>query len=190
MIKRCFCCFILLLFLPLAGCQGLQLSEESQSLFRSLDGQQTIPADADSFAIETLSGFEGGAGHLFLSRVQYYLTVDGRLAEVRPGGEDLLLSLSFIEQPEQVVTYSRSGEPLQKRAYLGVRLSLYDQRRGVYIFRDELITAFKLYSEIEPPIQNSFTVRRDLEEELAKRVALKVQSGWFTELQQPVERRQ
>jgi hypothetical protein len=88
----------------------------------------------------------------------------------------------------QPVRYNDSGEPVTKRMRITASVRLIDLRKGREILRENNVQAFGEFSELVAPVSSEIQTRERVSDMLAKRLAMKIASGWYTELMTGVER--
>jgi len=76
----------------------------------------------------------------------------------------------------------------KKRLLIIAVISLINVQNGNYIFRNITVQAFKEFSDIEAPVTPFNIVQDEVEQVLASRIALQVETGWYTSLKTEVEK--
>lgn len=175
----------LLLLVACACAGGATQVAAVDRVMGKMSGEPVIPRSANRIVVPD---FENRSPVPSLSarvsiKVREEIARDGRLGVVDGKEEaDLLLEGRILSCQVQVTEFNGAGLPVKKRIRVLASVSLVEVKTGHEIFRDADIQAFETYSELVPPISNEQAVQDRVLLDLAKRVAKKTVTGWYTEL--------
>ncbi len=160
-------------------------------IIREFEGEPVVPRIANRIFIpppESVPGLEP-LGPFLLDGVRRAINLDGRLGVVREDeAPDLRLDIRISRYRIEGMEYDEIGRALRKRVWVTADVRLGDLRRERTIFFERDIQAFRLFSDLTPPIEVESRAREYVLDELAKRIASKTITGWYTERMTPEEK--
>ena len=178
-----------LLCIAVGGCASGRSS--LPKLIDDINGEPVVPRAANRILVPDFRssiGMSTVAERLTLL-VRERISMDGRLAVVKDGEKaDLLLEGLVRDYEIQPMEIDRTGRPEKKRMRITASARLVDTAKGRVIFHDREIQAFEIFSDLLPPVRHESLVRESVIQNLARRIALKVITGWYTELMSEVEK--
>ncbi|MGQ9843462.1 MAG: hypothetical protein ACUVRK_07830 [Spirochaetota bacterium] len=157
----------------------------------SINGQPVIPHTANKLYIAPFANQAGIPGYedTIKQRIIEKIITSGRLAiaPIQTDSDVALLGTikSFQVQP---IVIDGAGIIKKKRLLIIAVISLLNTQTGNYIFRNITVQAFKEFSDIEAPVTPFNIVQDEVEQVLASRIALQVETGWYTSLKTEVEK--
>ena len=158
---------------------------------QSFDGQPVIPFTANKIFITTLTNQTGipTIEQKITQRIIEKITINGRLAIApAPAGSDITLSGSIQSFQVQPIVIDSARVIRKKRLLIIAIISLFNEHTKQYIFRNITVQAFKEFSDVDAPIIPFAIVQDEVEQALAARIALQVETGWYTSLKTEVEK--
>ncbi|HDP80784.1 MAG TPA: hypothetical protein ENN21_08070 [Spirochaetes bacterium] len=176
---------------PMCAGDNRQGAHPVKRMFGAMNGEPVVPREANRLLIGNFSN--GAADHalgrkLYL-RVREHIALDGRLGIVEEGGEhDLALRGRLKLHEVQPLRFNDLGVPVKKRMRITVAIDLDDTGGKKAIFHDHELQAFEEFSDTVPPVTTESAVRDIVIDQLARRIARKVISGWYTDLMTPAEK--
>ncbi len=177
----------LLLFLSCASSDNAGL----ENIVASINGQPVIPYTANKLYIAPFANQSAIPGYekKIQQRISEKIITGGRLA-IAPAQDASDILLTGIIQSFQVqpIVIDSAGIIKKKRLLIITVISLINVHTGHYIFRNITVQAFKEFSDIEPPVIPFNLVQDEVEQTLASRIALQVETGWYTSLKTEVEK--
>jgi len=157
----------------------------------SINGQPVIPYTANKLYIAPFTNQSGIPGYeeKLKQRIIEKIITSGRLA-IAPvqAGSDVALSGTIQSFQVQPIVIDSAGIIKKKRLLIIAVISLINVQNGNYIFRNITVQAFKEFSDIEAPVTPFNIVQDEVEQVLASRIALQVETGWYTSLKTEVEK--
>jgi hypothetical protein len=175
----------------LLACSSIAGDTKTSKVLRGIDGEPVVPRQANRILIPSFRNNtrEPAVSERLTIRLRELITMDGRLAVVSDEeSADLKLKGAVLLYHLQPIHFSDSGEAVRKRLRIVVSVELIDVKSGREIFRETQVQAFRLFSEVIPPIISETQVRNNVVEELARRVAVTTITGWYTGLMTDVEK--
>jgi hypothetical protein len=160
-------------------------------VIREFEGEPVVPRSANRIFIpppESVAGLEY-LGPFLLDSVRRAISLDGRLGVAREDeAPDLRLDIRISRCRIEGTEYDEIGRAVRKRIWVTADVRLRDLRRERTIFFERDIQAFRLFSDLAPPIETEGRAREYVLDELAKRIALKTITGWYTDRMTPLEK--
>lgn len=158
---------------------------------QSFDGQPVIPFSANKIFISPLIN-ETATPNIEVTitkRIIEKITVNGRLA-IAPVKADSDVTLTGTIQSFQIqpIVIDSTRVIRKKRLLIIASISLYNEHTKSYIFRNITVQAFKEFSDVDAPIIPFTIVQDEVEQALAARITLQVETGWYTSLKTEVEK--
>ncbi|MGB4268004.1 MAG: LPS assembly lipoprotein LptE [Spirochaetota bacterium] len=185
--KKYIIAVVLLLILSCSSNNKAELG----NIVSSINGQPVIPYTANKLYIVPFTNQTGIPGYeeKIKQRITEKIITGGRLA-IAPQQADSDVTLTGTIQSFQVqpIVIDSAGIIKKKRLLIIAVISLINARTGNYIFRNITVQAFKEFSDIEAPVTPINIVKDDVEQVLASRIALQVETGWYTSLKTEVEK--
>jgi hypothetical protein len=161
------------------------------TIVHSINGQPVIPFTANKLYIEPLKNETGiqHYGDIITKRIVEKIVANGRLAiATSEEVSDLKLMGTIQSLQIQPITIDYAGIVKKKRLLIIAVISLVNMHTKTFIFRNITVQAFKEYSDIEAPITPLNIVQDEVEQMLASRITLQVETGWYTALKTDAER--
>ncbi|MBN1495599.1 MAG: hypothetical protein JXA07_02445 [Spirochaetes bacterium] len=156
------------------------------------EGEPVVPRSANRLHIVppvNASGNDMLAPILF-DRLREAISMDGRLGvETDSSRADLRLETRITRYQIQRMKYDEIGRAVVKRMWITADARCTDIRRDRMLFHEADIQSFREYSEFIAPIESEARVMEYVLSDLAKRIALKTVTGWYTERMTDIERR-
>lgn len=156
-----------------------------------MNGEPVVPRDANRIAIppfQNMTTIEDIEEYL-TSRVRERISIDGRLAVVAKDQQpQLLLTGKMSDYQVQHIQYDEFGRVVKKRLRVVAHVTLSETITGKLIFRNRAVQAFRVFSDIRPPITSEVEVRTAVLNQLAERIKVQTIRGWYTELQTSIEK--
>ncbi|GEM_PF-337615 len=180
-----------LLLAFLLACSSIARDAKTGKVLRGIDGEPVVPRKANRILIPYFRNYtrEPSVSERLTIRIRELITMDGRLAVVSDEERaDLNLRGAVLLYHLQPIHFTDSGEAVRKRLRIVVSVELIDVKSGREIFRETQVQAFRLFSEVIPPIMSETQVRNNVVDELARRVAVTTITGWYTGLMTDVEK--
>ena len=185
--------FLLLIASLVVSCSSVDTEKRAATgrLLGKINGEPVIPRSANRIIIPYFGNF---TGEPFVSdrltlRLRELISMDGRLAVVSDNNRaDLRLNGRVELYHIQPIHYSDAGEPVRKRLRIVAMVELVDLKHGKKIFSEMQVQAFEIFSDVIPPFVPETQVKERVIESLARRVAVKTVSGWYTELMTNIEK--
>ncbi len=157
----------------------------------SINGQPVIPYTANKLYIAPFANLTGIPGYeeKIQQRVTEKIITGGRLAIVPVQSDsDVTLTGTIHSFQVQPIVIDSAGIIKKKRLLIIAVIHLVNVHNGNYIFRNITVQAFKEFSDIEAPVTPFNIVQDEVEQTLASRIALQVETGWYTSLKTEVEK--
>ncbi|MBN2080464.1 MAG: hypothetical protein JW838_15945 [Spirochaetes bacterium] len=184
---------MLILLAAASGCVSDLRDDETMAgrIIQEFNGEPVVPRSANRIFIpppESAPGLEYLAP-LLLDNVRRAVSLDGRLGvESEEKSADLRLDIRINKCLVVGMEYDEIGRAVRKRIWVtaDVRLRDLGGRRTIFFERD--IQAFRLFSDLAPPIEIAARAREYVLDELAKRIALKTVTGWYTDRMTSIEK--
>lgn len=180
-----------LLLAFLIACSSISGDSKTREVLGGIDGEPVVPRRANRILIPYFRNNtrESAVSERLTIRLRELITMDGRLAVVSDEEHaDLKLKGAVLLYHLQPIHFSDSGEAVRKRLRIVVSVALIDAESGREIFRETQVQAFRLFSEVIPPIISESQVRNSVVDELARRVSVTTITGWYTGLMTDVEK--
>ncbi len=153
-------------------------------IIRGFEGEPVIPRSANRIFIprpDSILGLE----HLvppLLDDLRRSVSLDGRLGvESEEQKADLRLEIRITKYLLEGILYDELGRAVQKRIWITADVRLVDIERRRTIFFERGIQSFRAFSDLVSPIETEDQARQYALEELAKRIASKTATGWYTD---------
>jgi hypothetical protein len=164
---------------------------ELGNIVGSINGQPVIPYTANKLYILPFTNQIAIPGYeeKIKQRIIEKIITGGRLA-IAPvqADSDITLTGSIQSLQVQPIVIDSAGIIKKKRLLIIAVISLINVQTKNYIFRNITVQAFKEFSDIEAPVTPINIVQDDVEQMLASRIALQVETGWYTSLKTGVEK--
>ncbi len=164
---------------------------ELGNIVGSINGQPVIPYAANKLYISPFTNQTGILGYeeKIKQRIMEKIITGGRLA-IAPvqADSDVILTGTIQSFQVQPIVIDSAGIIKKKRLLLITVISLINAQTGNYIFRSITVQAFKEFSDIEAPVTPITIAQDEVEQVLASRIALQVETGWYTSLKTGVEK--
>ncbi|MCP4133958.1 MAG: hypothetical protein GY754_23510 [bacterium] len=164
---------------------------EVAAVLNKISGEPVVPREANRIFIPPFSNSareEGFPGKLLL-RIKNKINMDGRLTVVNSKtNAHLLLRGGVTGYRVQGVEYDGFRKPVKKRLWVTVSVQLTNLKKGKVIFYERNIQSFKAYSDVVFPIISDSQAEESVLEDMAKRISLKVITGWYTEQMTNIEK--
>jgi len=164
---------------------------ELGNIVGSINGQPVIPYAANKLYISPFTNQTGIPGYeeKIKQRIMEKIITGGRLA-IAPvqADSDVILTGTIQSFQVQPIVIDSAGIIKKKRLLLITVISLINAQTGNYIFRSITVQAFKEFSDIEAPVTPITIAQDEVEQVLASRIALQVETGWYTSLKTGVEK--
>lgn len=170
------------------------IQENNGTLSKIIDdfeGEPVVPRGANRIYIVPPANTTGvpELSSLLLDMVRRSISMDGRLGvDPDDARADLRLDIRISRYQIEGVRYDELGRAVLKRMRITADVRLVNLRRKKRIFYETDLQAFRSFSELVRPIETETKVREDVLDELAKRIAAKTVTGWYTDLMTPIER--
>jgi len=183
--------FLILIFLT--GCVS-EIRESESTLIKTLkgiNGEPVVPRDANRIYLHPIINNPQwiGLSERLIIKIRESLNMDGRLViNQNEKNSDLRLDISIVRYFVQNIQYGEMRRPVKKRLRIVLSVRLFDLNRGKMIFYESGIQAFKIYSDIIPPIVTKSQVLEQVIEELSGRITSKTITGWYTDRMTLIER--
>ncbi|MCX8123400.1 MAG: hypothetical protein N3F66_04460 [Spirochaetes bacterium] len=181
---------ILSCIMVLLSCASGQKAELG-NIVNSINGQPVIPYTANKLYISPFINQSGIPGYeeKLKQRITEKIITGGRLA-IAPSKDSSDVMLTGVIQSFQVqpIMIDNAGIVKKKRLLIITVIHLINVGTGNYIFRSITVQAFKEFSDIEAPVTPFNIVQDEVEQMLASRIALQVETGWYTSLKTQVEK--
>ncbi|MEW6525570.1 MAG: LPS assembly lipoprotein LptE [Spirochaetota bacterium] len=164
---------------------------ELGNIVGSINGQPVIPYTANKLYILPFTNQTSIPGYeeKIKQRITEKIITGGRLA-IAPvqADSDVILTGTIQSLQVQPIVIDSAGIIKKKRLLIIAVISLINNQTKNYIFHNITVQAFKEYSDIEAPVTPINIVQDDVEQMLASRIALQVETGWYTTLKTGVEK--
>lgn len=185
--------FLLLITSLVVSCSSVDTEKRATTgkLLRKINGEPVIPRSANRIIVPFFRNFTGepAVSDRLTLRLRELISMDGRLAVVSDNNRaDLRLNGKVELYHIQPIHYSDAGEPVRKRLRIVASVELVDLRREKKIFSQMQVQAFEVFSDVIPPFVSETQAKESVIESLARRVAVKTVSGWYTELMTNIEK--
>jgi len=164
----------------------------SSKVLMKFNGEPVIPRDANRVVVPFFSNFTNKPvlSDKLTLKLRELINMDGRLAIVSESSQaDLIVTGKIVHYQIQPIQYDTIGRAVRMRMRIISSVKLRDIRRGETIFFDRGIQAFGVYSDLIPPIETEAQVQDKILKNLARRIAVKIIDGWYTDLMTSVETR-
>ena len=117
------------------------------------------------------------------------LAVEGRLAVIdNDSSADLLLILKINSYHIQDLERNTRGIPSKQRLRITSHVSLFDRQTKTYVFKDNEVQSFKIFSQVVMPIQSEPQCCEDVLKIMADRIHLMIKTGWYSDLLTDIEK--
>lgn len=160
-------------------------------VLKSLKGGTVVPQTANTILIPSFSDRSGRptlADRLTL-RIREIISQEGRLAVTTDvDNADLVLRGEVTRYELQPVAFNPMGAPVKNRVRITASVILLDKKGKREIFREREIQSFEVFSDLIPPLRSEAQTQDAVLENLARRIADKVLTGWYTDLMTPEEK--
>ncbi len=164
---------------------------ELGNIVGSINGQPVIPYTANKLYILPFTNQTNIPGYeeKIKQRITEKIITGGRLAIASlQADSDVTLTGTIQSFQMQPIVIDSAGIIKKKRLLIIAVISLINAQTGNYIFRNITVQAFKEFSDTEAPVTPINIVQDDVEQVLASRIALQVETGWYTSLKTGVEK--
>lgn len=161
------------------------------NIVESINGQPVIPHTANKLYVAPFINKTviPNYGQRMQKRVVERITIGGRLSVVPDkAGSDVTLAGEIRLFQIQPISIDSRGVTIRKRLLIIASIDLINTHTNNYIFRNAAVQAFQEYSDVEFPIVPLNIVQDEVEQNLASRIALQVETGWYTSLKTDIER--
>jgi hypothetical protein len=176
---------LMLIFAAAAGCTAGIRDDETMAgkIISGFEGEPVIPRSANRlFVMAPVNGI--GADAILprlLNRIKAAVCLDGRLGiEPDDAHADLRLEVFITKYMIQNVSFDAIGRAVRKRIWMTADVRLVNLKRNKIIFFEPAIQAFRVYSDLEQPIETESRVSEYVLDEMAKRITSKTVTGWYT----------
>jgi hypothetical protein len=187
------CCVSIILFIALGCSSDIRKDGMTvEKIIDSLEGEPVVPREANRIYI-TLPVNTAGVRNLssmLFDKIKEYISLEGRLGVVSDeSSSDLRLDVRIALYTIERLRFDAIGRPVQKRMRVTTDVRLVNLRKKKVIFWEADIQAFKVYSDLEPPIETEAQVLEYVLVDLAKRITSKTVTGWYTDQMTIIEKR-
>lgn len=192
--KILICNYLLLLFVfLLSSCITGERNDNStfSKALRSINGEPVVPRKANRIIIPYFYNFTtvSSITDKITLKVRELISMDGRLAVVSDNKDaDLRLIGKIVKYHLQPVQYGNFGQPVRKRLRILATIKLVDIKNNREIFFEKDIQSFEIFSDQIPPIVDEAVVRDRVLDNMARRISIKILTGWYTDLMSPIEK--
>jgi hypothetical protein len=176
-----------------AGCTADLRDDDTLTgkIINGFEGEPVVPRNANRLFIAqpvNMTGITDLSSKL-LYRVKAHISLDGRLG-VDPDEQksDLRLEVIISKFMVQSLAHDSIGRAVQKRIRVTVDARLLNLKRNKVIFFEAGIQAFRIFSDLAPPIETVPQVTEYVLDDLAKRITSKTVTGWYTEQMTEIEK--
>ncbi len=164
----------------------------AEKVIDSFNGDPVVPQSANRiFIIQPINstGLPILAPRLY-DKIKEYISLEGRLGVVADEtNTDLRLEVRIARYGIERLRYDALGRSVQNRMRITADVRLLNLQKRKVIFWEADIQAFRVYSELEPPIETESQVREYVLDDLAKRITSKTLTGWYTDQMTIIEKR-
>lgn len=180
--------------IAVSGCVA-DIRDEGTTVGKIVDrfeGEPVVPRNANRLYIAPPVNRSGNgllAPKLY-DRLRENISMDGRLGvETDETQGDLRLEVWITRYRIERMKYDEIGRAVTKRMWITADVRCTDVRRRKMIFHEADVQSFREYSELVAPIESETRVMEYVVDDLAKRIAAKTVTGWYTELMTDIEKR-
>ncbi|MBN1533956.1 MAG: hypothetical protein JXA20_14900 [Spirochaetes bacterium] len=184
------CCVLCLLLSCASGIVEGEV-DPMKAILSEINGEPVVPRAANRLYLAEVRNMTDKAAleEKFVIRLKEEVNSDGRLVVVEEKDRsDLLLEIALREYTIQNIEYDSMGQPVKKRMRIMAGAVLFDLEKKRMVFSDPSIQAYQTYSDIVPPLSTEYQVMDAVTRELAKRIAAKTVSGWYTQYMDSIEK--
>ena len=164
----------------------------AEKIIDSFDGDPVVPQNANRIFIMqpvNSTGLQILTPRLY-DKIKEYISLEGRLGVVPDEmNTDLRLEVRIAHYALERLRYDAVGMPVQNRMRITADIRLLNLKKKKLIFWEADIQAFRVYSELERPIETESQVRDYVLDDLAKRITSKTLTGWYTDQMTIIEKR-
>ncbi len=184
---------LLLLMAAVAGCAAEIRDDGTMTgkIISGFEGEPVVPRSANRlFVMAPVNGTGVDAlSPRLLNRIKAAVSLDGRLG-IEPDEErsDLRLEVLLTKYMIQNVSFDAIGRVVRKRIWMTADVRLVNLKRKRAIFFERAIQAFRIYSDLEQPVETEAQVSEYVLDEMAKRITLKTVTGWYTDQMTEIEK--
>lgn len=160
-------------------------------ILHSMNGQPVIPYNANKLYIGQLENYTNIPHYeeKIKQRIIDKIIINGRLAIVPvEENSDVKVTGSVQLFEVQPIMIDNTGIIKKKRLLIIAVISLINTHTNSYIFKNMPVQAFKEFSDIDFPLTPFNIVQDEVEQNLALRIALQIETGWYTSLKSDVEK--
>lgn len=186
-------CSLLTLSL-LTGCVSeSDIREGGRKMGKVVDefrGEPVVPRSANRLFIQPLSDMTGsGLSERLFLKIRDEIGMDGRLGISDDSAvSDLRLDVAVAGFEIQNIEYDPMGFPVRKRMRITCNMRVFDLKKDRVILHESGLQAFRVFSDIKPPIEMQPQALESVLADLAKRIAAKTITGWYTGQMTIIER--
>jgi hypothetical protein len=185
---------LLIMFVLAAGCSNniRDTVGTAEKIIDSFEGVPVVPQYANRIFINqpaNSTGLQILAPRLY-DKIKEHISLEGRLGVVPDDSiSDLRLEVRIVQYTIERLRYDAVGRPVQKRMRITADVRLLNLKKKKLIFWEADIQAFRVFSELEQPIETEVQVREYVLDDLAKRITSKTITGWYTDQMTIIEKR-
>jgi len=182
------------MFVLAAGCSNniRDTVGTAEKIIDSFEGVPVVPQYANRIFINqpaNSTGLQILAPRLY-DKIKEHISLEGRLGVVPDDSiSDLRLEVRIVQYTIERLRYDAVGRPVQKRMRITADVRLLNLKKKKLIFWEADIQAFRVFSELEQPIETEVQVREYVLDDLAKRITSKTVTGWYTDQMTIIEKR-
>jgi hypothetical protein len=176
-----------------AGCSNniRDSAETAEKIISGFNGDPVVPQNANTIFIMqpvNSTGLRILAPKLY-DKIKEHISLEGRLGVVPDEiNTDLRLEVRIAQYAIERLRYDAVGRPIQNRMRITADVRLLNQKKKKLIFQEMDIQAFRVYSELTQPIETESQVRDYVLDDLARRIASKTLTGWYTDRMTIIEK--
>ncbi len=183
----------MLMMAAVAGCTAEVRDDETMTgkIISSFEGEPVVPRSANRlFVMAPVNGTGVDAlSSRLLNRIKAAVSLDGRLGiDPDDAQADLRLEVLITKYMIQNVSFDAIGRAVRKRIWMTADVRLVNLKRNRVIFSEPAIQAFRVYSDLEQPIERESRVSEYVLDEMAKRITSKTVTGWYTDQMTEIEK--
>ena len=190
-LKNYICPILFFIVLACAGSKENTIRDEPDPFIAKFSGGPIIPENANTIyiaQIENSTNIHGLSQTLGMA-LRRQIAIEGRLAVIDNYAlADLILIVRINSYRVQNLEFNRMGAPSRQRLRITGTASLFNRQTQTFIFRDNEVQSFKVFSQEIMPIQSELQCREDVLRMMADRIHLMIRTGWYSELLTEIER--
>lgn len=185
---------LLICFMGTLGCTADLRNDDEMvgKIISGFEGEPVVPRNANRLYIAPPVNGTGvpDLPERLLFKMKAHISLDGRLGvDPNDHNADLRLEVRISKFMIESLSYDGIGRAVTKRIWVTADVRLLNLKQKKVIFTENDVQAFRIFSDMVPPIVTVSQATDYVLDDLSKRLTSKTVTGWYTDQMTPLEKR-